>query len=71
MEDSGLVGWDLDIANQSRVAPNADGVVWESTGADNLAVMRAPSETGNLGASVDAVNTCTGGGVPEVDVTIV
>lgn len=65
------MSWDLDIADQGWVAPDADGVVWEAAGADNLAVVRAPSERGDLGTSVDAVNTSSGGGVPEVDVSVV
>lgn len=71
MENTGLVGWDLNVANQCWVAPDADGVVWEATGADNLLVVRGPSEGGDLGTSVDAVGSGTGGGVPEVDVTVV
>lgn len=71
MENSSLVCWDLNVTNQSRITPDADRVVWEATGADNLTVVRAPSERGDLRTSVDAVDSCTGSGVPEVDVTIV
>ena len=71
MEDAGLVGGDLDVADQSWVAPDAEGVVWEAAGADDLAVVGAPAQGGDLGAGVDAVDASTGGGVPEVDVTVV
>lgn len=71
VKDTGLVSWDLNIANQGWVAPDADGVVWEAAGADNLAIVRAPSETGDLRSGINAVDTSTGGGVPEVNVTIV
>lgn len=62
---------DLDITDESWVAPNAEGVVRETAGADDLAVVVAPSQTGDLGACVDAVGAGTGCGVPEVDVTVV
>lgn len=71
VKNTGLVGGNLNVADKSWVAPDADGVVWETAGADNLAVVWAPSETGDLGTSVDAVDTGTSGGVPEVNVTIV
>lgn len=71
MKNTSLVGWDLDVADQGWVAPDADGVVWEATGADDLTVMGAPSEGGNLRTGVDAVDTSTSGSIPEVDVTVV
>lgn len=71
MEDSGLVGWDLNVAHQGGVAPDAEGVVGEAAGADDLLVVGAPSKAGNLGSSVDAVHSCTGSCVPEVDVAVV
>ena len=71
VKNTGLVSWNLNIANQGWVAPDADGVVWEAAGANNFTVVRAPSEAGNLGSSIDAVDTSTGGGVPEVDVTVI
>lgn len=71
VENTSLVGWDLDVADQGWVAPDADGVVWEATGADNLTVMWAPSEGGDLRAGINAVDTSTSGGVPEVNVTVV
>jgi hypothetical protein len=71
VKDSCLVGWDLNIANQCWVAPDADGVVWETAGADDLTVVRAPSKAGDLRASINAVDTSAGSRVPEVDVTII
>ena len=71
VKNTGLVSWDLNVANQGWVAPDADGVVWEAAGANNFTVVRAPSEAGNLGSGINAVDTSTGGGVPEVDVTVV
>lgn len=71
VEDAGLVGGDLDVADQSWVAPDAERVVGEAAGADDLAVVRAPAQGGHLGAGVNAVDAGTGGGVPEVDVAIV
>jgi hypothetical protein len=71
VEDSALVSRDLDGSDESRVAPDAKRVVGETAGADNFAVVRAPSERSNLRTSVDAVDASTGGGVPEVDVAIV
>jgi hypothetical protein len=63
--------WDLNVADQSWVAPDAERVVGKAAGADDLTVVRTPSEAGDLGSSVDAVDTSTSGGVPEVDVTII
>jgi hypothetical protein len=63
--------WDLNVADQGRVAPDAKRVVGEAAGADNLTVVRAPSKAGDLGSSVDAIDASTSGGVPEMDVTIV
>lgn len=71
VEYTSLVSGDLNIANQSRIAPDAERVVGEATGADDLAVVVAPAQGRDLGASVDAVGTSTSGGVPEVNVTIV
>ena len=71
MEDSGLVCGNLNIADESWIAPNADRVIREATGADNLTVVRAPSEAGNLRTGIDAVDSCTCGCVPEMDMTIV
>ncbi|KFX95175.1 hypothetical protein O988_05932, partial [Pseudogymnoascus sp. VKM F-3808] len=71
VENTGLVGWDLDVADESWVAPDAERVVGEATGADDLAVVRAPAKRGDLGAGVNAVDAGTGGGVPEVNVTVV
>jgi len=71
VENSALVGRDLNVLNKGWVAPKADGVVGEATGAGNLLVLAAPSEGGNLRTSVDAVDTSTSSGVPEVDVPVV
>jgi hypothetical protein len=71
VEDSGLMSRDLDVAHQRRIAPDAEGVVGEAAGADDLLVVGAPPKAGNLRPSVDAVHSCAGGGVPEVDVTVV
>lgn len=71
VEDSSLMRRDFDVADQCRVAPDAQRVVWESTRADNLPVVVAPPQAGHLGASVDAVGTGAGGGIPEVYVTVI
>lgn len=71
VEYTSLVSGDLNVTDQSRVAPDAERVVREATGADDLAVVVAPAQGGDLGASIDAVGTSTSGSVPEVNVTIV
>jgi hypothetical protein len=71
MKDSGLVSRNLNIPNQSGVAPDAERVVGKAAGADNLTVMRAPSKRSNLRTSIDAVDTSACGCVPEVDMTVV
>ena len=71
VQDPAFVGGDLDVADESRVAPDAERVVGEAARADNLAVVRAPAEAGDLAAGIDAVDASAGGGVPEVDVTVV
>jgi hypothetical protein len=71
VEDSALVGRDLDSSDESRVAPDAEGVVGETARADNLAVVGAPAERGDLRAGVDAVDASARGRVPEVDVTVI
>jgi len=71
VENSALMGRDFNVLDQSWVAPEADGVVGEATGTGNLLVLAAPSEGGNLRAGVDAVDTSTSGGVPEVNVSVV
>jgi hypothetical protein len=71
VKNTGLMCWDLDIANEGWVAPDADRVVWEAAGADNLLVMWAPAEAGDLRTSIDTVDASTSGGVPEVDVAII
>ena len=71
VKNSSFMSRDLNIADQGWVAPDADRVVGESAGADDLTVVRAPSEGCDLRTGVDAVDTRTGGCVPEVDVTVV
>lgn len=61
----------LNIANQSRVTPDAKRVVGESAGADDLTVMRAPAKTGDLRTGIDAVDTCASSCIPEVDMTVI
>ena len=71
MQNPGLVGRDLDVAHQRRVAPDAERVVREAGGADDLAVVRAPAQAGDLRARVDAVDARARCRVPEVDVAVV
>src|SRR6267378_3771662 len=66
-----FVGRNLDVADQSRIAPDAQRVIWEPAGTDDLAVVIAPPQAGYLGAGVDAVRPGTGGSIPKMDVTIV
>ena len=65
------MSWYLDVADQCWIAPDAERVVRKSTRADELAVMFAPLNARHLRAGVDAVRPGAGGGVPEVNVTIV
>ncbi len=71
VENPRFVRRDLDIAYQGWVAPDAQGVIWEAAGADNLLVVVAPAEACHLRAGVDAVSASSGGGVPEMDVSII
>lgn len=71
VKDSGLMCWNLNVAHQSRVAPDAEGVIGEAAGADDLTVVRAPSQAGNLRAGIDAVHSSTSCGIPEVNVTVI
>lgn len=71
VEDTALVGRDLDVADESGIAPDAERVVREATRADDLPVVGAPAEAGDLRTGVDAVDAGARGGVPEVDVTVV
>jgi len=48
MKYSRLMCWDLHISDQGRVAPYAERVVWEATGADDLAIVVAPAEACHL-----------------------
>jgi hypothetical protein len=71
VQDTGLVGGDLDVLDKSRVAPDAQAVVGEARGRDDLLVAGAPAEGGDLAAGVDAVDASARGGVPEVDHAVV
>ena len=71
VEYTALMRRDLDVTDQGRVAPDAERVVGEAARADNLAVVRAPAEAGDLAAGIDAVDASAGGGVPEMDHTVV
>lgn len=62
---------DVDVAHEIRVTPDGEGVVREAARTDNLAVVRAPAQAGDLRAGVDAVHPSSRSGVPEVDVTVV
>lgn len=66
-----LVSGNLDISDQRWVAPDADRVVREPTGAHDLSVVVTELETRDLGAGVDAVDPGAGGAVPEVNVSVV
>jgi len=71
VKNSALMGRNFNVLDQGRVTPKADRVVRETTGACNLLVVGAPPKTGDLRASVNAVDTSTGSGVPEVNVPVV
>lgn len=65
------MGRNLDVLDKSRVAPDAQAVVGEARGGDDLLVAGAPAERGNLATSVDAVDASARSGVPEVDHAVV
>ena len=71
MENARLVGRNLHVLDTSGVAPDAEAVIGETTAADDLLVVGAPAEAGDLGVGSDVVDAGTCGGVPEVDLTIV
>lgn len=71
VQNTGLVCRDLNVADQSGVTPDAQRVIGESTGANNLPVVVAPPQAGDLRAGIDAVGTGTRRGVPEVNMAIV
>ena len=60
VEDPALVGGNLDVADESGVARDAERVVGETARADDLAVVGAPAEAGDLRAGVDAVDARAG-----------
>jgi len=71
MQDPSLMGWNLYVSNQSRIAPDAEGVVREAARANKLSVVIAELQAGDLRACVDAVDSSAGSGVPEMDVSVV
>lgn len=71
MKNSGLMCRNLNVAHQRWIAPNAERIIRETAGANDLSVMRAPPKTSHLGACVDAVHSSTGRSVPEMDMTVV
>jgi hypothetical protein len=71
VENARFVGRDLHVLDARGVAPDAQAVVGEATGADNLLVVSAPAEGGDLGVGGDVVDASASGGVPEVDLTVV
>jgi len=66
-----LVGGDLDVLDQRRVAPDADAVVGEARRRRDLLVVGAPLQAGDLAAGVDGVDARPRCRVPEVDVAVV
>ena len=71
MENTSFVGRDLYIADQGRIAPNAERIVREAAGAYELTIVITELEAGHLRTSVDAVDSGTSGGIPEMDVPVV
>lgn len=65
------MGRDLDVLDKSRVAPDAQAVVGEAGGRDDLLVAGAPAKRSDLATGVDAVYASARGGVPEVDHAVV
>jgi hypothetical protein len=71
MENSSFVCGYLNVAHQGWIAPDAERVIREATGADNLTVVVAPSKACHLRPRVNAVGPRTGCRVPEMDVSII
>lgn len=71
MKNPCLMGWNLDVTHQCWVAPDAERIIGKAAGADDLAIMGAPSQAGHLRAGVNAVHSCSGSCVPEMNVTII
>lgn len=63
--------WNFDVANQGRIAPNAKRIVREAARAHKLPVVIAELEAGHLRTGVDAVDSGSRGGVPEVNVSVI
>ena len=71
VQNASFVGRNLDVADKSWVAPDAERVIGKATGANDLPVVVAPPEACDLGASINAVGSGTGCRIPEVDVTVI
>ena len=65
------MGRDLSVLDTGGVAPDTQAVVGEATGADNLLVVGAPAQAGDLGVGRNVVDASTSSGVPEVDLTVI
>ena len=56
MQHTRFVGRNLDVLDESWVAPDAQAVVGEAGGGDDLLVAGAPAERCHLAAGIDAVD---------------
>jgi len=61
---------DLNVLDQSGVAPDGELVIRGPVARDNLAVVGGPLKRCDLGSGVDRVHTGASGSVPEVNLTI-
>ena len=66
VQDAALVGRNLDILDERRVAPDAERVVREARAADEFLVRGAPAQRGDLAGRVDRVDAGARGRVPKV-----
>jgi hypothetical protein len=71
MQDTALVGSNLDVLDHGRVGPDGDAVVREARSARNLLMVRAPPKACDLAAGINGIDASTCGGVPEVNVAII
>lgn len=71
VQDAAVVGRDLGVLDERRVAPDADAVVGEAARRRELLVRRAPPQRRHLAARVDAVGARARRAVPEVNVPVV
>ncbi len=62
---------DFCVSDEGRILPDAEGIVWKAARADDLTVVVAPPEARHLGASIDAVRSGSGRGVPKMYVSVV